>query len=99
MFIFIFFLTGSLGCWWNPLQTGKEVFFILQVFQYLSVLKISNEGASSRDPKDRSEYQSRGEKHQRDLEDKEESIQRYVGAFRSTNDGNKPSNEFKVAIV
>jgi hypothetical protein len=77
---------------------GNEVFFILQVFQRLLVSKMSDEGASSGDPKDRSEYQSRGEKHQRESEAKGESAQHYAGASRSTNDGNKPSDECKVAV-
>jgi hypothetical protein len=51
----------------NPLQTGEEVLFILQVFQHLLVLKMSDEGASLGDPMGKSEYQSRSEKRRREL--------------------------------
>jgi hypothetical protein len=35
------------------------------------VLKMTDEGASSRDPKGKSKHGSRGEKHQRELEARE----------------------------
>jgi hypothetical protein len=56
---------------------------------------MSNEGASSGDPKGKSEFISRIEKRRRELEARGH---RYVGAFGSTNDGNKPSGECKAAV-
>jgi hypothetical protein len=79
-------------------REGKGGFFILQVFQQLLVLKISDEGASSGDPKGKYEYLSRGEKRRRELEARRQSAQCYAGASRSTNDGNKPSEEYKAAV-
>jgi hypothetical protein len=67
----------------------------LQVFQQLLVSKMSDEGASSRDPKDKSELILRDEKRQRELEARGH---RFLGASRSTNDGNKPSEECKAIV-
>jgi hypothetical protein len=57
-----------------------------------------NEGASLEDPKGKSMYQSRDEKHQRELEVEGELAQRYASASRSTSDIDKPSKECKVAL-
>jgi hypothetical protein len=77
---------------------GEGGFFILQVFQHWLVLKMLNEGVSLRDLKGKIGYQSRGEKHQRELKAKKESAQCYAGAFGSSNDGDKPSDECKSTI-
>jgi hypothetical protein len=47
---------------WESTTDGEVGFFILQVFQHLLVLKISDEGASLGDSKGKSEYHSRGKK-------------------------------------
>jgi hypothetical protein len=59
---------------------------------------MTDEGASSRDPKGKSKHGSRGEKHQRELEAREEPVERYTGASGSTSDANKQSKECKAAI-
>jgi hypothetical protein len=59
---------------------------------------MSDQRASSGDPKGKSKYLSRDEKHQRKLEARGESAQCYVGASGSTNDGNKPSKKCKAAV-
>jgi hypothetical protein len=59
---------------------------------------MSDEGASLGDPKGKSKNQSRGEKHQRELEARGESAQCYTGASKSTIDGDKLSDECKVAV-
>jgi hypothetical protein len=55
---------------------------------------MSDEGASLGDSKGKSEFISKGEKRRRELEAKGHW---FAGASRSTNDGNKPSEECKVA--
>jgi hypothetical protein len=67
----------------------------LQVFQQLLVLEMLDEGASSGDPKGKSELISRGEKQRRELEARGH---RFSGASGSTNDGNKPSEECKAVV-
>ena len=54
-----------------------------------------DEEAFSGDPKDKSELISKNEKQQRELEAKGHC---FLGAFGSSNDGNKPSKECKAAM-
>jgi hypothetical protein len=90
--------TGSLGCWLEVhCRRGRGV-FILQIFQHLLVLKMSDAGASSRDRKGKSKHGSRGEKRRRELEARGEPIQRFAGASGSTTDPNKPSEECKATV-
>jgi hypothetical protein len=80
----------------SPLQIGGGGgFFVLQVFDKLLVFKMSDQGAFSGEPKDKSEIISRGEKRQRELEAKGH---RFSEASRSSNDGTKPSEECKAAV-
>jgi hypothetical protein len=62
------------------------------------VLKMLDKGTSSGDPKGKSEYLSRGEKRQRELEARGQSVQCYAGAFGSTNNGNKSNEECKAVV-
>jgi hypothetical protein len=56
--------------WISTTDKGREVFFILQVFQKLLVLKMLDQGAFSGDPKGKSKLISRGEKRRKELETK-----------------------------
>jgi hypothetical protein len=96
MFILRFFPTGSLGFWLGVSTDVGGRFFILHVFQQLLVSKMSNDGASSGDPKGKSELISRDEKRRRELEARGH---RFLGASGCTNDGNRPSKECKAAVV
>jgi hypothetical protein len=83
---------------WESSTDGGGGFFILQVLHYSLVLKISNEGASSGDPKGKSKHGSRSEKRWRELAGREKPALQYVGASGSTSDVNKPSEECKAAV-
>jgi hypothetical protein len=87
--------TGSLGFGWESTTDGRGGFFILQIFYKLLISKMSDQGAFSRDPKGKSKLISRGEKRRRELEAKGHH---FSGAFGSSNDGNKPSEECKAAV-
>jgi hypothetical protein len=79
----------------NPLQTGGEVFFVLQVFTEVVGLKISDQGDFWGDPKDKSESISRGEKRRMEVEARRHH---FSGASGSNNDGTKPSEECKAVV-
>jgi hypothetical protein len=59
---------------------------------------MSNERAALGDPKNKSEYQSRDKKHRREMKARGKPAQRYAGAFGSTNDKDKPSNECRDVV-
>jgi hypothetical protein len=80
---------------WESTTDGGGDFFVLQVFQKLLVLKISDQGAFLGDPKGKSELISRGEKRRRELEAKGHH---FSGASGSNNDGTKPSEECKATM-
>jgi hypothetical protein len=61
----------------------------------LLISKMSDQGAFSGDPKDKVELISRGKKRRRELEAKGHCFSR---ASRSSNDGNKPSEECKAVV-
>jgi hypothetical protein len=81
-------------CWESTIDKGGG-FFVLQVFQKLLVLKVSDQGDFWGDPKGKSELISRGEKQRRELEAKGHRFSRASG---SSNDGTKPSKECKAAV-
>jgi hypothetical protein len=79
----------------SPLQAGRGGFFVLQVFQKLLVLKMSDQGDFWGDPKDKLELISRGEKRRRELEAKGHC---FSGASGSNYDGTKPREECKAVV-
>jgi hypothetical protein len=82
-------LVGSL------LQTRRGGFFVLQVFQKLLVLEMSDQGDFLGDPKDKSKLISRGEKQKMELQAKGH---RFSGTSGFNNDGTKPSEECKATV-
>jgi hypothetical protein len=93
-----YFVFPRPDCWvfgWESTIDGRGGFFVLQVFQKLLVLKMSDQGDFWEDLKGKSELISRGEKRRMKLQAKKHHFSKASGF---NNDGTKPSEECKAAV-